>query len=154
MLSYEGVGATLVRRLKFANHRDALGPLAAALAGLLETHPETRLVDSVTWVPTTARRRRERGFDQAQLLAVAVATELGMACRASLRRLDTTHQVGRGRLERLAGPTLVARSAGAGARWLVVDDVVTTGATMTSAATALLDAGAASVVGAALARTA
>src|SRR5690606_533659 len=58
---FEGHGARLIRGLKYANHRDALGPLAGALARLVTWHP-----DAVTWVPTSARRRRSRGYDQAE----------------------------------------------------------------------------------------
>lgn len=154
LVSYEGVGATLVRRLKFANHRDALGALVLALSEQVRCSvPRSTELEGVTWVPTTVQRRRVRGFDQANLLAGGVAARLGLPCEASLRRLDATHQVGRGRTERLTGPVMVAGSDVVARRLLVVDDVVTTGASMAAAAAALRSAGASSVVGAALART-
>lgn len=154
LVSYEGAGAELIRRLKFANHRDALPAMARALAEILRRQLSGGPgVDAVTWVPTTTARRRVRGFDQAELIAVAVASELGLRSRASLGRLDTSHQIGRNRVERLHGPTLVAKSPCEVDRWLVVDDVVTTGASMAAAARALRGAGAGFVHGAALART-
>lgn len=149
LISYEGVGATLVRRLKFHNHRDALGPLADALATLLQ--PEDG--DAVTWVPTTRDRRRERGFDQAELLARRVARRLGVECVAALRRAGDDHQTGRSRADRLIGPSLRALQPIAARRWILVDDVITTGASLRSAAVALRNGGATHVVGAGLART-
>lgn len=153
LVSYEGVGATLVRRLKFANHRDALGALVLALSEQVRSMPGSNELGGVTWVPTTVGRRRERGFDQASLLAAGVAARLGLPCEASLRRLDATHQVGRGRTERLTGPVMVAGSDVVARRLLIVDDVVTTGASMAAAAATLREAGVRSVRGAALART-
>ncbi len=115
--------------------------------------PGSNELGGVTWVPTTVGRRRERGFDQASLLAAGVAARLGLPCEASLRRLDATHQVGRGRTERLTGPVMVAGSDVVARRLLIVDDVVTTGASMAAAAATLREAGVRSVRGAALART-
>jgi len=153
LISYEGVGATLVRRLKFDNHRDALGPLAASLAELVgSVAGGSHGFDGVTWVPTTRARRRARGFDQAELIARAVADDIGVRCRSVLRREGSDHQVGHGRMDRLHGPTIGWRSQSPGC-WLLVDDVVTTGASMRAAAAALRGAGASSVFGAALART-
>src|SRR4051812_15183015 len=60
LLAYEGAGRELIARLKYRNQRACLPGLAAA-AALLVDEP----VDLVTWAPTTAARRRRRGFDQA-----------------------------------------------------------------------------------------
>ena len=72
VLSYEGVGRELVARLKYRNARTVIRPLAAAMAGLVDAGG----IDLVTWAPTDAGRRRRRGFDQAELLARAVARNL------------------------------------------------------------------------------
>lgn len=110
-------------------------------------------VDVVTWAPTSSVRRRQRGFDQSQLLARQLAAVYGKRAIATLRRHRGAPQTGRNRQERLGGVAFSARRRIEG-RVLLCDDVVTTGATMAAAARTLLDAGAEIVIGAAVARTA
>jgi hypoxanthine phosphoribosyltransferase len=101
----------------------------------------------VTWAPTSARRRRRRGYDQSELLAHAVARRLGLPCRRLLFRDRSGHQTGRSRQERLRlGPVFTARPLRKPSRVLVIDDVVTTGSTLRAAGHALDLAGAAKVV--------
>lgn len=140
LLAYDGAGRELVARLKYRNARGALPWLAAGMAALTSGRP----ADVVTWVPTTVERRRRRGFDQARLLARAVARQRRLPCRRLLRRRPGPPQTGLSRAERLEGPLLepVGRSPG---RVLLVDDVVTTGATLAAAARALGQAGASEV---------
>ncbi|MGD9705264.1 MAG: ComF family protein [Acidimicrobiia bacterium] len=141
-LSYQGVGRQLLLGLKYGNGRTLAGPLAARMARLVEPGS----VDVVTWAPTSTRRARGRGFDQAELLARAVAAELGVPCRRLLRRISRSRpQTGRSRAERRIGPAFVGRRQWSNVRILVVDDVVTTGATLRAAQRALLRAGAAEV---------
>jgi predicted amidophosphoribosyltransferase len=109
-------------------------------------------VDVVTWAPTTAARRRARGFDQGELIARFVAAELCLPCRRFLRRRPGLPQTGRSAADRWSGPDFLVRRAPPG-RVLVVDDVVTTGATVAAAARALRAAGASRVVVLALSRT-
>jgi len=147
-LSYTGAGRELVARLKYRNARAALPALADAVAALVDG----AAIDVVTWAPTSATRRRERGFDQARLLARAVARRLRRPCRSLLARTPGAPQTGRPRAERACGPNFTTTRNAPG-RVLVVDDVVTTGATMLAAARALRAAGAAEVHAAAAART-
>src|SRR4051812_13728817 len=68
VVRFEGVGRDLVLGLKYRNRRDAVVPLAAAMAAAVENES----FDLLTWAPTSAARRRARGFDQARLLARAL----------------------------------------------------------------------------------
>lgn len=140
-MAYDGTGREIVARLKYANARSSLPWLAAAMADVAARTAGP--VDVVTWVPTTAERRRRRGYDQARLLATAMARRLGCPCRSLLRRLPGPPQTGRPRAERLVGPRLVVRArARAPAAVLVVDDVATTGSTLAAAGRVLRAAGA------------
>ncbi len=143
--AYDGPVRELLARFKYANRRSARDWLAEAMETALGAIP----VDVVTWVPTTLEHRRARGFDQAELLARAVAHRCGFPVRAELTRADGRHQTGLSRSERLVGPTftLVVPHSLAGRRVLVVDDVSTSGATL-SAAARVVRAGGASWVGA------
>ena len=139
----------MVHGLKYRNRRVVARQLAAVLVRRLPQLP----VDLVTWAPTGAVRVRRRGFDQAELLARAVARELGVPCRRLLYRSHGTVQTGADRAARLEGPSFRGRAASGGLSVLLIDDVVTTGATLAAARRALLDAGVAEVWSAAAAAT-
>lgn len=137
---YERAGRELVARFKYRNARSSLRFLASGMAAMVDR--ET--VDAVTWAPTTKARRRARGYDQAQLLARAVARRLGLPCRSFLARVPGPPQTGRDRWARRHGPhgpRFVARRSPP-PRVLLVDDVLTSGATVAAAARALRSAGA------------
>jgi predicted amidophosphoribosyltransferase len=139
VLAYDGPARELVARLKYRNARSAVPWLAAAMA----TRVEPVGLRVVTWVPTTAKRRRSRGYDQAEVLARSVARRLGLPCRPLLRRQPGPAQTGRPLEQRRTGPRLRAPSRDAVPdAVLLVDDVVTSGATLAAAALALRAAGA------------
>ncbi len=137
---------------KYRNRRAIAGHLGGLLVNRLVA--AGRRVDVVTWAPTSPRRRRDRGFDQAELVARQVARQLGVPCRRLLEREgDDGPQTGRDRVGRLHGPAFRAHPRVPAARVLVVDDIVTTGATLQAAGAVLRAAGALDVVAAAFAAT-
>jgi len=155
-VAYEGPAQALVRGMKFRG-AVALADLMAAqmvanaAPGLLER--PTVLVP----VPLHPSRRRRRGYNQAERLAEALADRTGLELRDCLRRGGpATRQVGRGRNERLQSPpahVTVRPGVIAPADALLVDDVVTTGATLAECAKALDSAGARWVMAVTFART-
>jgi len=137
---------------KYRNRRAVAGHLAGLLVNRLVA--AGRPVDIVTWAPTSRRRRRERGFDQAELVARHVARQLGVPARRLLERTDADGpQTGRDRRARLHAPMFRAHPHVPRARILLIDDVVTTGATLRAATAELEQAGAIGVVAAAFAAT-
>jgi predicted amidophosphoribosyltransferase len=150
LLVYEGPGRELVARLKYRNDRRVLAWLADGMAALLDPPAGT----VVTWIPTTDRRRRRRGFDQARLLARAVARRWNVPCHDLLARQRAVTQTGRSLAQRQGGVPLVARRGGqVDGPVVLVDDVVTTGASLRSGAAALRRAGVPCVSGLAAAAT-
>lgn len=154
LMAYQGAGREIVARLKYRNARCVVPWLAAEMASLLDESTTAEAIDVVTWVPTTGARRRERGFDQGRVLAVAVARRLVLPCRCLLCRRRGPPQTGRSRAQRLEGPRFEVCARRALPRHvLLVDDVVTTGATLSIAACRLLEAGAGQVSAVVAART-
>jgi ComF family protein len=155
---YEGPIRRLVHGLKFAD-MDFLAPaLGRGMARRLGPIVYAYRADLVVPVPLHFWRRFRRGYNQAELLARVIARRAGLPVdtRTLLRRRAGRRQLGLTRRERrrsLAG-CFAARSGRARGRTiLLVDDVVTTGATLEACARTLLDAGASRVIGCVLART-
>jgi len=140
---YEGQARQLVHRLKYDSIRAAHVPLARTMVFLPSGEEEI-----IVPVPTDPARRRQRGYNQAELLARYVGRELGMEIVCALyRREKRRPQTGLSAAERqenLRG-CMAADGAVNGRHVLLIDDVYTTGATAQEAARALREAGAASV---------
>ncbi len=128
----------------------------AGLAPGSPGRPSLRLPapDAVAFVPCTPRAFARRGFDHMERVAHGVAGELGLPLVDVLARCDTRDQRGLSRAGRTANAraSLVALEPIDGARVLLLDDVVTTGATLGAAAQVLRAAGAVQVAAAAAAR--
>lgn len=144
----------LVPALKYAHLLAIARPLGHLLGHAVRGRP---VPDLVVPVPLSAARLRERGFDQAREIARHLPAHLAARVAAeALRRItDTPPQAGldrRARLANLAG-AFVARGALAGSRIALVDDVMTSGATLHHAALALRAAGATTVDAWVVART-
>jgi ComF family protein len=146
---YDGVARELVAALKFGRRLQVASVLADALARAVAPLAAGSVVVPVPAAPT---RRRRRGFDPAELIAVALAARLGLELAHPLRRDNGPRQVGRRRADRLASPPRIEVSGVAPASALVVDDVLTTGATLAACADALRGAGCLRIRGAAFAR--
>ncbi|MGH9784118.1 MAG: ComF family protein [Terriglobia bacterium] len=155
--SYEGTLRSLIQRLKYDGCRPLAKPLGRFLAEAVR-RLERQSFDVLVPVPLHSRRERQRGFNQAFLLAAQVSKlwKISLAASDCVRVRDTPPQTGLRAAERrknVAGAFDVPRPARVrDRRVLLVDDVLTTGATAHACAQALRDAGAAGVWVATLAR--
>ena len=155
--AYGGPARACLHALKYDGELRLVGPLGDQMA----RRWRHAAIGGELLVPAPAHvdRRRQRGFDQAELLAVEVGRRLGLPVVPAIERAARTqaqHNLGRGaRAGNVGGvftvrPLLRARIEG---RWpVLVDDVITTGATLEACATALRDAGAVAVSALTLAR--
>ena len=138
----------LVLALKFSGETEAAIPMASLMAERFRA-ADLGEPDCVVPVPLHPERRRTRGFDQARLLGRRLSPEIGLPLRDDLlRRIRRTPpQSGLNRSSRLLNTrnAFLASPAMAGVRPLLVDDVMTTGATLRDCAHACRSAGASRV---------
>jgi predicted amidophosphoribosyltransferase len=136
---HDGVARSLVGALKFRR----LLPVAELMADRIQWLAPGHLLGGVVVpVPAAPPRLRSRGFDPAGELAAVLAAKLEVELSPCLARRGLGHQVGRRRAERISRPPQIEAIAEAPRSVLLVDDVLTTGATLTSCAMALRGAGA------------
>ena len=136
----------MIHELKFEKRRPLTKLLAPLMADIFFESWRREDFDFITYVPLHYLRRRERGYNQSELLGRTLAQMVGLPERNTLRRITATRsQVGlsdsqRRENVRKAFYTHIDRVAGK--RILLIDDVMTTGATIVSAAESLINAGA------------
>lgn len=146
---YEENAKESLRRYKFAGKRCYAPGYGRLLA--MKIQQEIQDYDLLTWIPVSARRRRKRGYDQVELLAKAIGSELDCRIVPCLRKIrDNPPQSGiSGQAQRRANVLgvykAVNREQFAGKRILLLDDIVTTGSTAGECAKVLLTAGASEV---------
>lgn len=153
---YAGGLRSLHHTFKFAGWDLLAAPLGARLAALARTTGLAEEADALVPVPSTRRRNRERGYDPAVLLADEAGRRLDTPRRALLSRTRETPPQSSlsaaGRRANVEGAFAASRGARGGVL-VLVDDVVTTGATLFAAASALRAEGAREVRALVLART-
>jgi predicted amidophosphoribosyltransferase len=140
---HEDVARCLVAALKFRRLLPVAGLMAERVQWLAPAH---MLSGTVVPVPTAAARLRQRGFDPAAEIAAALAERLDAPLEPCLFRRGSSRQVGRRRAERIGHPPRIGARAKAPPSVLLIDDVLTTGATLTACAKALRNSGAKRVV--------
>lgn len=149
---YEGIAKDILWKLKSGGAQAAAREMASLLLPLVPIRPDLLVVH----LPTATSRVRQRGYDQARLLARSLAKQARLPYANVLARSGQAHQVGASRAQRLAQLTDAFRVTGAwrvhGAHILLVDDVLTTGASFEAATRALKAAGALRVDAIAFAR--
>lgn len=157
-LYYENQARDSLLRYKFSGMRCYAGTYAELMAGCLRENLPALPFDGILWVPLSRRRLRRRGYDQARLLAEALGESLSLPVLPALEKTrDNPAQSRTGGAEkrranvkgvyRVPDPDSVREK-----RLLLVDDIVTTGATLSECAGTLRRAGAKSVDALTLAR--
>lgn len=152
---HDGVARRALQRLKYGGAARLAAPLVAAALPAFDRLLAISGPATLVPVPVHAGRARERGYNQAALLARAIAAARGLPVAEVLcRPRATTRQHGLDRSARLANlrSAFALRTATVPPRIVVVDDILTTGATMEACASVLLEGGARLVYGFALAR--
>ena len=145
-LDYSGAARSLVLDLKLRGRRGAASPLAVRMVDLVARSGTRARV--ITWVPGRPPEARRRGFDHGAVLARAVASRLGLPARPLLERLGgAADQTSLSATERWANLEGAFSARSASEPVLVVDDLITTGATLDACAQALVGAGCRAVEG-------
>lgn len=155
--SYEGAVVDSIHRFKFSGMQQYAQVYGRLIAMMLLRSKVS--FDVLTWVPISKKRRRKRGYEQTHLIAKTVAAELGCACVPTLKKikdnppqsLQKTAANRRGNVLNVYQAVHPERFTGKNV--LLIDDIITTGATLSECSKVLRMAGAAQVECATLAAT-
>lgn len=156
-LWYQGQVRDSIHRFKFSDRSGYANAYGHFIVQCIEDHLHGAY-DFITWVPLSRKRMRQRGYNQAKLLADSIAYELGNITKETLRKIrETNAQSGLNndaarRANVIGAYEVVAPEDVQGKRILLIDDVVTTGSTLSECARILRIYGAEDVVCATLAR--
>lgn len=157
-LYYRGVVRSAVLRFKFSGAVSSAAIFARMMADAVSNEPEAQF-DIVTWAPISKKRLKRRGYDQSKLLAARLAEKLSAELiEALVKTRHTPPQSGlEGQARRRANVSGAYEAMPgvkvSGKRILLVDDILTTGATLSECSRMLLMAGAESVICVTAART-
>ena len=147
---YKDPVSSAVKRLKFGGREHYASCFGKLLARKLVQ--EEQSFDAITWVPVSPKRKRKRGYDQAQLIALAVGKELDVPVLPTLKKIRHNApqameaSAAARRANVLDAYVSLYPSQIAGKRFLVVDDVITSAATLSECCRILKMAGAKSLI--------
>lgn len=157
---YVGMAKSLVQKYKFAHQRAAAEPISRMMNSVIMTLAGNQLLVNnylLVPIPTASGRIRQRSFDHTGLLAKKLSGQLGLEWAPALTRIGQCQQVGAARQlrkQQVKGVFLINQPiAVKGRHVILVDDVVTTGATLAEAAQVLRNNGARSVDAAVFAKS-
>ena len=146
---YDGVMRTAIHRMKFQKRKRLAEPLGVLLVQYLSQTPGINLeeMDAIIPIPLHRRRLRQRGFNQAELLAGVIGRYYELPVINALERIKDTHPQfdlsGEARRINVHGAFKVSDSRSVyNRRLLLFDDIYTTGSTLTESSKALMIAGA------------
>lgn len=146
---YEGKIRDSILRYKFHGEKQNADYYTEKLAALVKTAFPDQNLSLITWVPLSDERKKERGYDQAELIARQLGKSLKIPCAPCLRKAkqnNVQHFLNRGeRAANVRGVYIPAGMEVAEKNVLLVDDIVTTGATLAECAAVLRSSGAASI---------
>lgn len=156
VFNYDGAAKKLVYKLKYEGKKYLAEYMAKYLSDLIVLRNID--FDIVTFVPVCKKRKRRRGYNQAELLANSVALDMKVECVELMQRVkETPSQVElsfKDRLENIKDAFVITdKNLVKGKTILVIDDVLTTGATLNECAKVLKKAGANKVIGLTFANT-
>lgn len=154
-LAYEGAVRESLHRYKFSGVTAYARTYGEIIGKCIDENQFS--CDIITWVPLSRKRLRRRGYDQARLIAEELARNLHIESKALLKKVkhtkpqSRTGNAGMRKANAAGAYACLDAEAAKGKRILLVDDIVTTGATLSECARILKAAGAAEIIGAAAA---
>ncbi len=144
--NYQGLHKLLVKTMKYQANRQAARDIGLTLAKLASEQFDLNKIDLIIPTPTAPRHIRQRGYDHTKLIAEQCAQQLHLPLILALKRITNTRQVGQSKTVRqhqmISAMQLKNQINLHNSRILLIDDIITTGATLTAATKLLKQAGA------------